>query len=53
MAIYKRGDTYWYEFVFNGTQYRQSTNVGDQRTARQIEAARASPVGGDSAREVT
>ncbi|MCU1330620.1 MAG: int, partial [Bryobacterales bacterium] len=39
MAIYKRGDVYWYEFTFNGTRYRKSTNVGDQKNARQIEAA--------------
>ena len=39
MAIYKRNDVYWYEFVFNGTRYRKSTNVGDQKNARQIEAA--------------
>ena len=39
MALYKRGKVYWYEFEFNGQRYRASTDVGDQKSARQIEAA--------------
>jgi integrase len=35
MAIYRRGDTYWYEFVFNS----ESAQTGNKEVARQIEAA--------------
>lgn len=40
MAIYKRGGVYWYEFAFKGRRIRESTHQGNQRTARQMEAAR-------------
>jgi integrase len=39
MALYKRGKTYWYEFMFDGTRYRRSTGVKNLRIAEQIEAA--------------
>lgn len=39
MAIFKRGGMYWYEFVYGGRRYRNSTKVGNQRAAREIEAA--------------
>ncbi len=39
MAIFKRGKTYWYNFIFNGTRHQCSTKQGNPRTARQIEAA--------------
>ncbi len=39
MAVYKRGDTYWYEFVFNGERVRDSTKQGNKRVAELIEAA--------------
>jgi integrase len=39
MAIYKRGDTYWYEFVFNSERIRASAQTGNKEVARQIEAA--------------
>jgi integrase len=39
MAIYKRGKVYWYEFTFNGERYRESTQTGNERAARQIESA--------------
>src|SRR6202051_729365 len=40
MAIYKRGDVYWYEFEFKGERIRESTHQGNQNTARNIESAR-------------
>ena len=40
MAIYKRGDVYWYEFLFKGTRYRESTNQGNGNLARTMEGAR-------------
>jgi integrase len=40
MAVYKRGETYWFEFVFNGERVRESTKQGNKRVAEQIEAAR-------------
>jgi integrase len=39
MAIFKRGRVYWYHFVFNGTHVQESTNQGNPRVARQMEAA--------------
>lgn len=38
MAIYKRGKVYWYDFVFHGVRYQQSTKTGNLRSAEQIES---------------
>lgn len=40
MAVYKRGDVWWYEFVFQGERVRESTHQGNKRIAEQIEAAK-------------
>ena len=39
MALFKRGDVYWYEFVYGGRRYRRTTNVRNQRVAGDIERA--------------
>jgi integrase len=39
MGIYKRGETYWYKFMFNGELVRKSTKQGSDKVARRIEAA--------------
>ena len=39
MSIYKRGNVYWYKFMWNGEVIRESTRQGNDRKARQIEAA--------------
>ena len=39
MSIYKRGDVYWYEFSFNGERICESARTGNDKVARQIEAA--------------
>jgi len=39
MSIYKRGDVYWYKFMWHGELIRESTKVGNPRVARQMEAA--------------
>jgi hypothetical protein len=39
MAIYKRGDVYWYKFVFKGERIQESARTGSREAARQIEAA--------------
>jgi integrase len=39
MAIYKRGKVYWYKFVWRGELIRESTKQGNDKVARQIEAA--------------
>jgi integrase len=39
MGLFKRGDLYWFEFVYSGRRYRESTGVKNQRAAREIEAA--------------
>jgi len=40
MSIFKRGNVYWYHFMFNGEHVQRSTKQGNPRTARQMEAAR-------------
>src|SRR5450432_5114 len=39
MAIYKRGKIYWYKFQFNGILIRESSKQGNDKVARQMEAA--------------
>lgn len=39
MSIFKRGNVYWYNFLFNGERIQKSTKQGNPRIARQIEAA--------------
>jgi integrase len=40
MSLYKRGDIWWYEFVFAGERFRESTKQSNKRIAEQMEAAR-------------
>lgn len=39
MAIYRRGKTWWYSFVFKGTRVQKSTKVENRREAENIEKA--------------
>src|SRR5262249_41785214 len=39
MSIYKRGQVYWYKFMWQGKLVRESTNQGNDKVARQMEAA--------------
>jgi integrase len=39
MAVYKRGDVWWYGFLFNGQRIQESTKLKNRRKAEQIEAA--------------
>ncbi len=39
MAIYKRGNTYWFEFIFNGRRVRKSAKTKNRKAAREIESA--------------
>jgi hypothetical protein len=39
VSIFKRGQKYWYQFIFNGQHVQQSTKQGNPRVARQMEAA--------------
>lgn len=39
MAVYKRGGTYWFEFVFKGERVRKSNNSKNLRNAQAIERA--------------
>lgn len=39
MSIFKRGNVYWFHFLFNGEHIQKSTKQGNPRTARQMEAA--------------
>jgi integrase len=39
VGTFKRGDIYWYKFMFNGQLIRESTRQGSDRVARQMEAA--------------
>lgn len=37
--IYKRGNIYWYKFMWKGELVRESTKQGNDKVARQMEAA--------------
>ena len=37
--IYKRGEVYWYKFMWRGELIRESTKQGNDKVARQMEAA--------------
>jgi integrase len=39
MSILKRGNVYWYHFIFNGAHIQESSKQGNPRVARQMEAA--------------
>jgi len=39
MSLFKRGNVYWFHFLWEGRHVQRSTKQGNQRTARQIEAA--------------
>jgi integrase len=39
MAIFKRGNVYWYHFLWNGDHIQKSTAQGNLRVARQMQAA--------------
>ena len=39
MGIYKRGDIYWYRFMFNGLLVRETTKQGNDKVARAMESA--------------
>ena len=39
MSIYKRGEVYWYKFMWNSKLVRESTRQGNDKVARQMEAA--------------
>lgn len=38
MGLYKRGDTYWYKFMFHGEVIRESTKQSNDKVARKMEA---------------
>jgi hypothetical protein len=40
MALFKRGNTYWYEFMWKGRRVRKSTKVPNKKDAARIESAR-------------
>jgi integrase len=39
MSTYKRGDVYWYKFMWQGQSIRESTKQGNDKVARQMESA--------------
>ncbi|MBM3762565.1 MAG: site-specific integrase [Acidobacteria bacterium] len=39
MAVYKRGEVWWYRFQWDGREIRLSSKQGNKRVAEQIEAA--------------
>ncbi len=40
MSVYKRGQTYWYKFLFQGQLIRQSAKTNSKTVAREAEHAR-------------
>ena len=39
MAIYKRGNVYWYKFMWQGKMIRESSKQGNDKVARNMESA--------------
>src|SRR5438270_9470049 len=39
MSTYKRGNVYWYKFMWDGQSIRESTKQGNDKIARQMESA--------------
>src|SRR5262245_23066752 len=39
MSIYKRGEVYWYKFMWQGKLIREPTKQGNDKVARQMDAA--------------
>jgi integrase len=39
MRVYKRGAVYWFELIYDGQRYQQSTRVKNQRVAGEIASA--------------
>jgi integrase len=39
VSLYKRGEFYWYKFMWNGKLIRESTRQGNDKVARKMEAA--------------
>lgn len=39
MAIFKRGNVYWYQFFFRNQRFQRSTRQGNRRTALDMQAA--------------
>jgi hypothetical protein len=40
MSVFRRGNTWWYEFVFNGSRIRESAHTTSKTLARQAESQR-------------
>jgi hypothetical protein len=47
MAVYKRGGTYWFAFVFDGRRIQRSTKQGNRKAAIDCEAAYRTKLGKD------
>jgi hypothetical protein len=39
VSIYKRGEVYWYKFVWQGRMVRESSKQGNDKVARRMEAS--------------
>src|SRR5215470_850290 len=42
--IYKRGNVYWFKFVYNGVQYRGSTRLTNKAEAMRVEARKKTEI---------
>jgi hypothetical protein len=40
MSVYKRGETYWFKFLFQGQSIRESAKTNSKTVAREAELAR-------------
>jgi hypothetical protein len=45
VGVYKRGDTWWYEFVFAGKRVRESAKTASETLAKEAEKARMAASG--------
>src|ERR1700754_760196 len=40
MAVFKRGDVWWFEFIFAGKRFRESAQTGSKTVAKEAEKNR-------------
>ena len=45
MSVFSRGRVWWYNFIFEGTRYQESTGKTTRAEAQQIEATRRAELG--------
>ncbi len=50
MGVYKRGGTWWYEFIFSGKRVRESAHTSSKTIAKESEKDRKAGTGAHTGR---